>query len=66
MAGSRLTHLPHHAGLSFLKQYNHNIINSNYDCFAFFSYVCFVCLALSYEQDSESPLHKQIYLIINN
>lgn len=63
MAGSRSTHLPHHAGLSFLNQYNHNIMNSNYDFsavfFFFFLYVCvFFGLALSYEQDSESPLHK--------
>ena len=63
MAGSRSTHLPHHAGLSFLNQYNHNIMNSNYDFSAVFFFVCvcvFFGLALSYEQDSESPLHKYI------
>ena len=32
MAGSRSTHLPLHAG--FLKQYTHDIINSNIHCFA--------------------------------
>ena len=35
MAGSRSKHLPHHAGLSFLKDHNtHNIIKSNFHCFA--------------------------------
>ena len=32
MAESRSTHLPRHAG--FLKQYTHDIINSNFHCFA--------------------------------
>ena len=33
MAGSRSTYLPH-AGLSFVKRYTHEIIKSNFHCFA--------------------------------